>query len=106
MNQAAFADAVGVSAKSIGSWENEDVFPQRNTLELLASYCDVPVDELVAFLSGKGRLATIPAPMRTWFVEPITARLGRRTLSDLRMLLDEAKPTGPGSLPASGRARR
>lgn len=70
MDQTGFAEAVGISRKTVGSWENEDVAPQRSNLKLLASYLDIPVDELVAFLAGSGRLVTIPAPMRHWFDVP------------------------------------
>lgn len=66
MDQKDFADALGLNRKTIGLWENEDVSLQRNTLALLASFFDVPIDEITDFLSGTAPLRTIPRPMRTW----------------------------------------
>ena len=91
LDQRSFAEAVGVSRKTIGALERGEREPYRSTIDLLAAYLEMPGDELEAFLYGKDRLVTIPASMRKWFMPPITSRMAKRTLSDLQMLLDEAR---------------
>lgn len=91
--QRQFANGVGVSDRSLSIWEKGTRPPSKSNVKLLARYVGVPVDELAAFLDGQAKLTTLPKQMRRWVEPPITERLSKKTLAELRMLLDEAEGT-------------
>lgn len=70
LTQEAFADAVGVSSRSLSVWENETNPPSRSNLKLIARHFGIPLAELADFLEGNGHLVTIPTPMRDWLAVP------------------------------------
>ena len=45
--QSSLADLIGVSNKTISSWENGNSFPDVEMLEILADLFNVSIDELI-----------------------------------------------------------
>ena len=91
LKQQAFAMGVGCSARALGDWENDVSVPRPSNIRRLAKFTAVPYDELTAFLLKGHKLTTAPKHIRKWLAPPITDRLAKRTLADLRMLLNEAE---------------
>jgi transcriptional regulator with XRE-family HTH domain len=67
MDQATFAQAIGVSDRTIVDWETNRASPRAGSIRSLAAFLDLPGDDLKAFLNGTAPLKRLPAPMRKFF---------------------------------------
>lgn len=48
LNQIQFGEKIHYTSKAISKWENEDVLPDIVTLEMIANFFDVKVDDLIS----------------------------------------------------------